>query len=89
MTPRDDTPADGHGTGGAGWEDISSAPTNASVLVFIPNAEHYGHGVYRAMLVDMGTGRRWMTTGCHVGRDCGPDNTPTHWMPLPPAPVQP
>jgi len=69
------------------WQPIHTAPTNDSVLVFIPNAEHYGEGIYRAMQVDMGTGRRWMTTGCHIGRDCGPDNQPTHWMPLPASPV--
>ncbi len=68
------------------WQPIESAPTNASVLVFIPNADHYGHGVYRAMQVDMGTGRRWMTSGLHIGRDCGAENQPTHWMPLPPEP---
>jgi|GEM_PF-2348987 len=69
------------------WQPIETAPTNASVLVFIPNAEHYGHGVYRAMLVDMGTGRRWMTTGYAIGRDCPVDGKPTHWQPLPAAPL--
>lgn len=73
----------------SGWQPIETVPTNASVLVFIPNAEHYGHGVYRAMLVDMGTGRRWHTSGLHVGRDCGPDSQPTHWQPLPEPPEMP
>lgn len=68
------------------WQPIETAPTNTSVLVFVPRAEHYGPGIYRAILVDMGTGRRWMTTGCHVGRDLGPDSQPTHWMPLPAPP---
>lgn len=68
------------------WLPIETAPTNASVLIYIPNAEHYGYGVYRAMQVDMGTGRRWMTSGLHIGRDCGPDSQPTHWMHFPPEP---
>src|SRR6185312_5594535 len=37
------------------WRPIETAPRNESVLIFIPNCEHYGHGVYRGMLVDMGT----------------------------------
>ena len=68
------------------WQPIETAPTNQAVLVFIPNAEHYGLGVYRAMLVDMGTGRRWMTTALHCGSDCRHGQNPTHWMPLPPPP---
>ena len=38
------------------WQSIETAPRNDSVLIFIPNAEHYGPGIYRGMLVDMGTG---------------------------------
>lgn len=72
---------------GQGWQPIATAPTNASVLVFIPDAEHYGQGVYRAILVDMGSGPRWMTTGYAIGRGCAPEAQPTHWMPLPAAPV--
>ena len=68
------------------WRPIETAPTNTSVLVFIPNAEHYGPGIYRAILVDMGTGRRWGTFGLHIGRDPGPECQPTHWLPLPPPP---
>lgn len=69
------------------WQPIGTEPYNQSVLVFIPNCEHYGHGVYRAIHVDMGTGKRWMTTAGGMGRDCGPDNHPTHWMPLPKPPT--
>jgi len=69
------------------WQPIETAPINASVLVFIPNADHYGHGVYRAMQVDMGTGRRWMTTAWACGRDLVGDVKPTFWMPLPEAPI--
>jgi hypothetical protein len=68
------------------WQPIETAPTNESVLVFVPNTEHYGPGIYRAIQVDMGTGRRWMTTGLHVGRDCGAEAQPTQWMPLPSIP---
>ena len=70
------------------WQPIETAPTNRSILVFVPNADHYGHGVYRAMQVDMGTGRRWMSCGLHVGRDMiGEADQPTHWMPLPAPPT--
>lgn len=73
---------------GDGWRDISSAPTNTSILIYIPRYDHYGPGVLRAILCDMGSGRRWHTTGMHVGRDIGiEDHFPTHWMPLPPAPT--
>lgn len=65
------------------WQPIETAPTNQSVLIYIPNAEHYGDGIYRAILVDMGTGRRWMTIGLHVGRDICGGYEPTHWQPLP------
>lgn len=68
------------------WQPIETAPTNQAVLVFIPNAEHYGLGVYRAMRVDMGTGRRWMTTALRCGSDCRHGQNPTHWMSLPPPP---
>ena len=72
-----------------GWQDIASAPTNQAILIFIPNAEHYGPGIYRAILVDMGTGRRWHTTGFAVGRDLTGDVAPTYWMhtPAPPTPT--
>lgn len=70
------------------WRPIKTAPENQSVLVFIPNWEHYGHGVYRAILVNMGTGRRWHSTAWACGRDLGPDVQPTHWMPLPSPPLE-
>ncbi len=70
------------------WQLIATAPTNVSVLVFIPNAEHYGPGIYRAIQVDMGTGRRWMTTAWACGRDCDRDAQPTHWMLLPEPPKE-
>ena len=75
------------GGGLGGWRTIESAPLNTSILVFIPNAEHYGEGIYRAIHVDMGTGKRWMTTGAHHGRDLGAGTQPTHWQPLPPLPA--
>lgn len=70
----------------AGWQPIETAPTNTSVLVFVPNTEHYGEGIWRAILVDMGTGRRWASTGLHVGRDIAEGWTPTHWRQLPAPP---
>ena len=72
--------------GRSSWQPIDSAPTNQAVLIYIPNAEHYGEGIYRGMLVDMGTGKRWTTTALSMGRDCGTTWQPTHWMPLPPSP---
>lgn len=68
------------------WQPIETAPRNVSVLAFIPRAEHYGPGIYRAMLVDMGTGPRWTVNGLHMGRDCDPEHQPTHWQPLPSPP---
>ncbi|KAB2709677.1 hypothetical protein [Brucella intermedia] len=74
---------------GDGWLPIESAPTNKAIQIFIPNADYYGNeGVYAGMLVDMGTGRRWMTFGWSVSRDTGPDMLPTHWRPLPSAPSE-
>lgn len=70
------------------WSPIESAPTNTSVLVFIPNAEHYGHGVYRALRPKFGILRPWQVTGLHMGRDCGPGYQPTHWMSLPDSPEE-
>ena len=70
------------------WRDISTAPTNESILVHIPGAEHYGPGIYRAIWVDMGSCRRWHTSALSCGRDCG-DRKPDAWMPLPPPPEQP
>lgn len=70
------------------WQPIDSAPTNKAIQILIPNADYYGNdGVYSGMLVDMGTGKRWMTFGWAVGRDLGPDMWPTHWQPLPSPPA--
>ena len=67
------------------WQPIETAPKNAPILVFIPDAEHYGPGVYRGMLVDNGKRAHWSTNAMNCGGDCG-HRTPTHWMPLPPPP---
>lgn len=72
---------------GTAWQPIETAPKNESVLIYIPNAEHYGVGVYRGMLVDMGTGPHWSANAVAMGRDLGRDTMPTHWMPLPVPPV--
>ncbi len=69
------------------WQPIESAPTNRAIMVHVPNTDYYGNdGVYAGMLVDMGTGRRWMTFGWAVGRDLGAENAPDAWaaMPFPP-----
>jgi hypothetical protein len=71
----------------AAWQPIETAPTNVSVLVFMPRWEHYGPGIYRAILVDMGTGKRWHSTAWACGRDVPPDEWPTHWQPLPAPPA--
>jgi hypothetical protein len=68
------------------WQPIETAPTNVSILIFLPNWDHYGHGVYRAIHVDMGTGQRWHTTAYAMGRDLCSSMNPTHWMPLPDPP---
>ena len=68
------------------WQPIETAPKNVTVLGYIPNAEHYGPGIYRMMLVDMRGGPHWSVNGLHMGRDCGPDDQPTHWMLLPEPP---
>jgi len=69
------------------WRPADEAPENVAVLIHIPGADYYGNdGVYAAMLVNMGTGRRWMTFGWSVGRDCAIDAQPTSWRPLPTPP---
>jgi uncharacterized protein DUF551 len=70
------------------WQSIETAPVNESVLIYIPNAEHYGEGIYRAIKKSVaGLGSVWMTTGLHHGSDnTREDYQPTHWMPLPDPP---
>lgn len=68
------------------WKPADTAPFNESVLVFVPNLEHYGPGIYRAIRVNLGTGIRWMSTCWAMGRDFNADTQPTHWMPLPEVP---
>lgn len=68
----------------AAWQPISSAPSDVSILIYIPNAEHYGEGIYRA--IHSSEFNSWTTFGLHVGRAIGGDWQPTHWMPLPASP---
>jgi hypothetical protein len=68
------------------WRPIETAPENESILIYIPNCEHYGEGVYRGMLANMGTGQHWSANAVSMGRSLGPDTWPTHWMPLPEPP---
>jgi len=69
------------------WQPIETAPINESVLIWLPQWEHYGPGIYRAILVDMGTGQHWHTTAWSCGRDLSPGDWPELWMPLPKPPV--
>jgi hypothetical protein len=68
------------------WRPIETCPTNVSVLIWLPSCEHYGPGIYRAILCDMGTGKRWHTTAWASGRDLDPRERPEWWMPLPAPP---
>jgi hypothetical protein len=68
------------------WHPIETAPTNKAILIHVPNLDYYGNdGVYAGMLVDMGTGRRWMTFGWAIGRDLGEENVPVAWREIPTA----
>ena len=68
------------------WRPIEEVPVNQAVLVYIPNWEHYGPAVYRAIHVDAGTGKRWYGSAWGIGRDLGADAQPTHFRPLPSGP---
>ena len=71
-----------------GWRTIDSAPTNRAILIHIPRLDYYGNnGVYAGMLVDMGSGRRWITFGHAIGRDLGKDDLPDMWCEFPAAPA--
>lgn len=70
-----------------GWcHDMSAAPLNRALHIFVPGDDYYrNRGVYSGIHVNMGTGPRWMTFGWAIGRDLGPENQPTAWR-YPPAP---
>jgi hypothetical protein len=73
----------------SGWRDIATdpPPTNQAVQVYVPGDSYYGNnGTYHAMLVDMGTGKRWMTFGWAIGRDLADYVQPTHWQHVPEPP---
>ncbi|KQP53075.1 hypothetical protein [Methylobacterium sp. Leaf106] len=73
-----------------GWEPIETAPRNKAIQVYVPHLDYYGNeGVYAGMLVDMGTGLRWMTFAWAMGRDMNEEVLPTHWRPLPAPPALP
>jgi hypothetical protein len=76
------------GAANDGWRPIATCPVNQAVLIYLPNWEHYGPAVYRAILCDMGTGRRWHSTGWACGRDLGATEQPAAWRPLPPPPAE-
>lgn len=70
------------------WQKIETAPLNESILIWVPQTEHYGPGIWRAIHVDMGTGKHWLSTGLHVGRDLGDPYRPTMWRSLPAPPAR-
>lgn len=73
--------------GGDAWLPVDeNTPVNESVLIYLPGYEHYGPPIYRAILVDMGTGRRWHVTALGMGRDLDPRDWPKWWQPLPAPP---
>lgn len=71
----------------AAWRPIEECPVNVSVEIWLPDFEHYGPGIYRAILVDNGTGRRWHTTAWACGRDLDPMYWPKLFRLLPASPV--
>ena len=72
---------------GVDWRKIETAPENRAILIHIPHLDYYGNnGVYAGMLVNMGTGIRWMTFGHAIGRDLGRDDLPDAWCEFPAAP---
>ena len=69
------------------WQPIETAPENRAILIHIPHLDYYGsNGVYAGILVNMGTGIRWMTFGHAIGRDLGRDDLPDAWCEFPAAP---
>lgn len=73
----------------ADWQLIETAPSNIAILVFVPNREHYGPGIYRAMYWNHPERCEpfWQSTALASGRNIPADSLPTHWMPLPEPPV--
>lgn len=72
------------------WQPIETVPHNVSVLIYVPHAEHYGPGIYRAIRVvgmspSIDLPPRWHVTAVGMGRDIQ-DRDVTHWRPLPPGP---
>lgn len=66
----------------ADWQDISTAPKDEWILVYMPD-EHDGSGkIHAARNRKTMSGYSWFI-GHHFGFDCSP---PSHWMPLPAAP---
>jgi hypothetical protein len=67
------------------WQAIETAPKDVSILIYVPDYDHYGPGILRAIWV---RGERWHTTCWASGRDLGSCYTPTHWAPLPAPPQE-
>lgn len=68
------------------WRPIDTAPTNTPILVNAPKA-HLGLDSCEVVVLHRDdTGLYfWTNGGANAGEDMEfePDETPTHWMPLP------
>jgi len=67
------------------WQPISTAPLNESVLIYIPNADHLGPGIYRGLKVERHGGPIWLFNTLSMSFD-PMSLAPSHWQPLPPPP---
>ncbi len=76
--------ADWNRVAGQRWR-FDTPPLNQSVLINVPDAEHYGPGIYRAVRVDFDYPPRWHTTAVSMGRDI-PGDRVKGWRPLPDPP---
>jgi hypothetical protein len=67
-----------------GWRPIESAPKDGSEFLA------YRRGaIATASRVPRDDCEMWVFGGCSAAVECWPDIRPTHWMPLPPPPLQP
>lgn len=71
------------------WQPIETAPESEPILVFAPKA-HRGHDSCEVVVLYHVDGEIhwWTNGGANAGSDLyfEPDETPTHWMPLPDPP---
>jgi hypothetical protein len=93
MTPRDDTPADGPVRG---WEGIETAPRDGMQVLVAGGTYMYDAECFPVDRAFQGVSiARWVPSEQSWEGAYGSEfdalywHQPTHWMPLPPAPVQP